>query len=259
MKTISIHSSRGGTGKTVIATNLACVLANKGFKVVLLDVDFHSPSLSSIFSSINPSVQYWLNDYLNGRCQGKNALINISSRLNLKGELHLGLANPSIGAIQDMTSKSQAWEAAAVKKLLALLSILNNQMNVEYCIFDTGPGVQYSSLNALVAANLCLLVVNPDLLDLNGAKNMMDEIIDTFNKKTAIILNRCWPQVESASSSRFMSTSEIEQILKRPIISQIPCFCDVLQGGRMKLLALENADHPFIAKLEEVANKIACM
>ena len=49
-RVISIHSSRGGTGKTVIATNLAAIYANKGLNVALLDLDFRAPTLAAVFS-----------------------------------------------------------------------------------------------------------------------------------------------------------------------------------------------------------------
>ncbi len=49
-KTLAFHSSRGGTGKTVIATNLATIWAKKGLKIALLDLDFRAPSLAGTFS-----------------------------------------------------------------------------------------------------------------------------------------------------------------------------------------------------------------
>ena len=74
-KCISIHSSRGGTGKSLLATNLAVLYAKKGLNVALLDLDFRAPSLEGIFSKAIPNpVDCWLNDYLNGRCSPQHAL-----------------------------------------------------------------------------------------------------------------------------------------------------------------------------------------
>ncbi len=42
-KVISLHSSRGGTGKTIIATNLAAIYAKRGLNIALLDLDFRAP------------------------------------------------------------------------------------------------------------------------------------------------------------------------------------------------------------------------
>jgi septum site-determining protein MinD len=257
MKTISIHSSRGGTGKTVIATNLACVLANRGFNVALLDFDFRAPSMAIIFSkALNSPVKYWLNDFLNGRCKEGQVLIDISNFYNLKGKLQVGLANPSVEAINNLTQKSQAWEAAAVKKLFSLLSSFNSDMGVNYCIFDTSPGVQYSSVNALASSDVCIIIMNSDLVDLTGTKNMLKDIFDILDKKTVIILNKFSPENRVVPNKESDFALKIEEILKHPVISKIPCYCDVLQAQRMALLAIQQPDHPFVRKLEEVADKI---
>ncbi len=256
MRTISILSSRGGTGKTVIATNLACVLANRGFNVALLDVDFRAPSLAIIFSkALNSPVEYWLNDFLNGRCKEVQVPIDISNYYNLKGKLQVGLANPSVEAINNVIQKSPAWETTALKKFFSLLASLNSDMSIDYCIFDTSPGVQYSSVNALASSDVCVIIMNSDLVDLIGTKNMLKDIFDILNKKTAIILNKFSPENRIFNKENDL-ISKTEEILKHPIISKIPCYCDVLQAERMSLLAIEKPDHPFVRKLEEVADKI---
>ena len=65
MLVMSIHSYRGGTGKTLLATNLAATYARKE-KVLLLDYDLRAPSLHSLFDD---QPDWWINDYLNGDCE----------------------------------------------------------------------------------------------------------------------------------------------------------------------------------------------
>ena len=42
---IAIASGKGGVGKSTVASNVACGLCDKGFKVGLLDLDIYGPSL----------------------------------------------------------------------------------------------------------------------------------------------------------------------------------------------------------------------
>lgn len=45
---IVVMSGKGGVGKSTVATNLAIFLSNQGYKVGLLDVDVHGPSIAGL-------------------------------------------------------------------------------------------------------------------------------------------------------------------------------------------------------------------
>jgi len=48
---ITVHSYKGGTGKTLLSVNLAAMFADRGKKTCLLDLDFRAPSLCVIFKA----------------------------------------------------------------------------------------------------------------------------------------------------------------------------------------------------------------
>jgi MinD-like ATPase involved in chromosome partitioning or flagellar assembly len=257
-KAVSIHSSRGGTGKTVIATNLAVIYANRGLNVALLDLDFRAPSLTTVFSKgiIHP-VRYWLNDFLDGRCTAEQALISVSEGYNRRGRLMIGLANPAIGAIRNIMEKSRAWEVTAVRRLFSLRSKLFDDMKIDCCIFDTSPGVQYTSINAVISSDISVIVTTLDSLDLKGVENMLVELYDAFAKKSVVLINKVFPETRIWSSERQKDLiSRMGRVLKHPIVGVIPCYCDVLQAERASLLAVDKPFHPFIRNLEEVAEKL---
>ena len=194
-KILAFHSSRGGTGKTVIATNLAVIWANKGLKIALLDLDFRAPSLASAFSkAIKKSPDCWLNEFLSGRCKINQILIDVSSMYELKGKLYLGLANPSIEAIRNTMDKSRAWEVSAVKRLFSMRKTLFKEMEIDYIILDTSPGLQYSSINAVVSSDISILITTNDEVDLLGTKNLIDYLYLELEKNHIVLINKLFPE-----------------------------------------------------------------
>ena len=257
-KMISFNSSRGGTGKTIIAVNIAALLANRGLNVTLIDLDFRAPSLFHIFKeAMNDPPAFWVNDYLNSRCKPADFLIDVHNIFNIKGKLSLGYANPSIYAIEDMIRKSRVWEVNALKKLFNLKDFLFKNLDIDICIYDTSPGIQYSSLNAIVSSDLIVFISSSDPLEIEGIKNILGEFTDIFENKTYILINKVFPETDSWQNN--IQTKIINQILKtlkHPVIGIIPCYCDVLKAKRSQLLILENPKHPFSLILEEIAQKL---
>jgi len=65
---LSIHSFRGGTGKSNVAANLATALACAGQRVALLDTDLPSPGVHAVFGVQTGELLPTLNDFLWGGC-----------------------------------------------------------------------------------------------------------------------------------------------------------------------------------------------
>jgi len=260
-KTIAIHSCRGGTGKSVIAANLAIILARKGLDIALLDLDFRAPSIAAIFSKDDMGlVKWWLNDFLNSRCTAEQVVMEVSEKYSLKGRLLLGLANPSIDAIRDMTGKSSTWEVAAVKKLFSLLSFLSKEMNIDCCILDTSPGVQYSSVNAVVSSDVSVVITTLDSLDLKGTRTMLFDLYDQLERESVVLVNKYCPETRISNfESPASIVSRIEKTLEHRVVGVIPCFCDVLQQERADIMAVKDPGHQFVRNLEEVADNLRGM
>ena len=67
-KIISVHSFRGGTGKSNISANIASQLAQRGHRVGVIDTDIQSPGIHVLFGMDEEQIDRSLNDYLWGRC-----------------------------------------------------------------------------------------------------------------------------------------------------------------------------------------------
>lgn len=253
-KIIALHSYKGGTGKTLLSVNLAAMHANKGGSVCLLDLDFRAPSLHATFKT--NSSEFWLNDYLNGACEIKNVLMDFTQTLSGKGKFLVGLSNPSTEAIREMCAKDRKWEMKALQQLLSLKKSLLKDMQLDYVVFDTSPGLQYSSINAIVSADVALVITGMDKSDIEGTQRMIQELYELFEKKTGLIMNKVPIEMISSKNERKNLSKQLIGTYSLPLLEIIPCFCEILRAGGTQIFATENPDHPFTETLEKIAAKI---
>jgi MinD-like ATPase involved in chromosome partitioning or flagellar assembly len=253
-KIIAVHSYKGGTGKTSLSANLAATYARRGKKVCLMDLDFRAPSLHAIFKK--QDLDYWLNDYLNGVCEIDKVLVDVTKEHGNGGKLMVALANPTTEAIRDMTAKDRKWEMKALGRLLSLRSSLLNDGDFDYIILDTSPGLQYSSINAIVTADVVLVVTSLDASDINGSQRMTTELYDLFEKKTGILINKVIAEFLSSAEEEKKFNKRIKEIHSLPVLATIPCFCEVLRAAGNFIFSEERPDHPFTETLENLATKV---
>jgi MinD-like ATPase involved in chromosome partitioning or flagellar assembly len=252
-KIIAVHSYKGGTGKTSMSVNLSAALAKKGYKVCVFDLDFRAPSLFAILKT--PNAEYWFNDYLNNTCEISKTLIDLSDRLTGNGKFYTCLANPSTEAIRDMSSKDRKWEMRALGRLLALKETLIRDQKFDYLIFDTSPGLQYSSINAIVAADFVVVATTGDRSDVDGTKRMLKELYNLFDKKTGLVLNKAL-DANAATAKKTEMQAKIKADYCVPLLGVVPCFCEVLRAEGNLIFVQDKPDHPFTKIVGEMAKKI---
>jgi MinD-like ATPase involved in chromosome partitioning or flagellar assembly len=251
-KIIAVHSYKGGTGKTLLSLNLAAAFAKQGKKVCLFDLDFRAPSLCTILKV--DSAECWLNDYLNGTCDINKVLVDLSSRLEGNGNFFVGFANPSTEAIRDMSAKDRKWEMHALGRLLSLRNALLNDKEFDYLVFDTSPGLQYSSINAIVAADFVVVATTGDRSDVDGTRRMLRELYNLFEKKTGLVLNKVLDSVSKSDNSDMQN--KVKAVYQVPMLGLVPCFCDILRAEGNFIFVQDKPDHPFTKILREMTRKI---
>ena len=103
---VSIHSYRGGTGKSNLIANLASSIVQQGKGVVVVDTDIQSPGLHVLFGMDPQNMGLTLNDYLYGRCSIEQATYDVTSKL--------GSSVPPGGALYLIPSSIKASEITRV-------------------------------------------------------------------------------------------------------------------------------------------------
>ena len=254
-KIIVVHSYKGGTGKTSISVNLAATFVKQGKKVAIFDLDFRAPSLFTIFDCKKiPTI--WLNDYLGGTCDINKVLIDVSDKVPNTGVFYLCPANPAPTAMRAMSTKDAKWESRALKRLLALREKLIEEKQFDYIIFDTSPGLHYSSMNAILAADYVIVATTGDCSDVEGTKCMISEFYELFETKSRIVLNK----VICTSAVNLEDISSLEQRIKKeykvPLLGKIRCDCKVVEAKGKHIFPQDYPDYQITQELAEIAAKI---
>lgn len=252
---ITLHSYKGGTGKTLLSLNLAATFVKLGKKVCLFDLDIRAPSLFAILKVDNN--QFWLNDYLNGACGINEVMIDLSAKINGNGKFFVALANPGTEAIRDVSSKDRKWEMAALGKLLSLRNTLIKNQKFDYLMFDTSPGLQYSSINAIVASDFVIVATTADRSDVNGTQRMLRELYNAFGKKTGLVINKVLESPPKLKKEEM--EAKVKSAYQVPLLGIVPCFCEILRAQGNQIFVQEYPDHPFTITIQKIAESIKLM
>ncbi|KON30454.1 hypothetical protein AC477_04965 [miscellaneous Crenarchaeota group-1 archaeon SG8-32-1] len=260
-KTFAFHSYKGGTGKTTLIANLAAFLAKNGKRVCLLDFDLYAPTLTIYFRKTS---RFYLNSLLSGEADISDLLVDLSPELDLKGKLYVGFSNPGKEDVHDIEIKHETkWQLAAIRRFLSAKKKLFEDYNIDYLFLDTSPGIRYWSINTLATADIQLLIMKDNDVDIEGTKKMITDIYDTLSdlgSKYFIILNK----VPGASPINELNITADERTFKENleknfgtrIVASIPCFCDIQFSRHEFLFAIEQPNHPFSKEIVTLAAKI---
>ncbi len=255
-KTLAFHSYKGGTGKTSLAVNLGALFAKQGSNVCILDYDFRAPSLNVLFKA---KPEHWINDYLEDKCEIVDTLIDESERLKIPGKLWIGFSNPSLEALKEIMSKDRRWEVKALTKTLSGKKRIMEQKKVDYLIFDTSPGAQYSSINALAGADIVSLVMKADEFDLEGTKELSRGVYDALGRRSGVILNKIPMEQVAAAGGAVEFQKQIESDIGLPLVGMIPCMCELMAYGGKAIYTIEKPDHAFSKSVAQVAESLKRM
>ncbi|MBP1908060.1 MinD/ParA family ATP-binding protein [Methanolobus bombayensis] len=244
--TLAIHSSKGGTGKTSIAVNLAVAFAASGKNTCLIDLDLRGPSLCSMFK---PRSHFWINDFLSGKCSIKDTLTDIRDEVGTKAHLYLSFSNPEIGEIRDLVSKDRDWQAGALKALMNGKKELAER-GLDVIIFDTSPGVEYESINAVAASDMVIIVHNDTSACTSCTEQLITGVYSLLDKKCAIIDNmyhgNCLDLID-------------KERYGVPILATIPCMCEIATRSKEEVLVHTDPDHMFSKSIVSIKDKIEIM
>ena len=164
-KIVSIHSYRGGTGKSNTTANLAATVAMMGKRVGIVDTDIQSPGIHVLFGLDEEKMDRALNDYLWGDCAIQDTAYDVSPVL----QHGAGSVAVMSGNVYLVPSSIRAGEIARVLREGYDVSLLNDgfhnlidRLGLDYLFIDTHPGLNEETLLSIAISDVLVLILRPD-------------------------------------------------------------------------------------------------
>lgn len=172
-RVVCVASGKGGTGKSITASNLALLRARAGERVLLVDFD---AGLANAHLLLGVSPQYDLGHVLDGVVSAREAAVDCSYGLKLLsgGVGRQNLVNPT---------------RRELDRLFKALRPLEDEFDL--IIIDHGAGLGYSTVAHLAATSTLVLVTNAELTALSDAYALYKRAVAVNPRiRAGVVVNR---------------------------------------------------------------------
>ncbi|MCU0526742.1 MAG: MinD/ParA family protein [Elainella sp. Prado103] len=250
---ISIHSFRGGTGKSNLTANIAVAVASQGKRVGIVDTDIQSPGIHVIFGLDEDSFTHSLNDYLWGRCGIEKTAYDVTAELKtadgyreVAGKVFLVPASLKAGEIARVLR-----EGFDVGLLNDGFQELTEQLDLDYLFIDTHPGLNEETLLSIAISDAMVIILRPDRQDFLGTAVTL-EVAQRLDVPEIMLLVNKSPQA-------FDREAVIEQVQMRYGVAVGGLFQEndeMLQLASSGVFWLHYPEHPFSQEVHAVAQQL---
>ena len=248
VKIISVHSFRGGTGKSNAVANIATLLAAEGRRVGVIDTDIQSPGIHVLFGLAGEKIGHALNDYLWGRCAIEQAAHDVTPNLGpeVKGQVFLIPSSIQPGEITRVLR-----EGYDAQLLTRGLRSLIEALKLDVLAIDTHPGLNEETLLSIVLSHVLAVVLRPDQQDYEGTGVTVQVARHLQVPRMMLIVNKVPSVLDSA-----VVKVKVEQTYDCPVAAVLPHSDEVMALASSAIFALRYPDHPVTAALKRAA---ACL
>jgi MinD-like ATPase involved in chromosome partitioning or flagellar assembly len=245
---ISIHSFRGGTGKSNTIANLAAVLAADGLRVGVIDTDIQSPGIHILFGLAGEEISASLNDYLwHGRDIKDTARdVTPSVGTDIAGKVFLIPSSVKPGEITRVLR-----EGYDAQRLTQGLRRLVDELRLDVLLIDTHPGLNEETLLSLVISHALLIVMRPDQQDYEGTGITVKVAQRLQVPRMLLMINKTPPALDPAAVK-----AKVEQVYGCQVAGVGPHADEIMKLASGGIFVVRYPDHPLTALYRLVAAEL---
>lgn len=247
-KIISVHSFRGGAGKSNMTANLAYLLFKEGKKVAIIDADIQSPGIHILFGLDADTFEYTLNDYLWKTIPIKEIALDVSQTLDpdCNGKLYIIPSSLSASEIAKVLRDGYDSEL-----LIQGFYQINEDLDLDYLLIDTHPGIGENTLLSISISDTLLIIMRPDNQDYQGTAVAVELAKKLEVPSMYLIMNKVLPSLDTPSIK-----TEIEDAYDVPVGEILPFSEEMMELASSGIFCQEHPEHPIAKKLQSILSKI---
>lgn len=253
-KIVSIHSFRGGTGKSNTTANLAAQVALTGKRVGVVDTDIQSPGIHVLFGLDEDKMGKTINDFLHGKATIREIGYNIGEhtgsgdeegRAKLKGK-NLWLFPSSI---RGREISQILREGIDFNLLNEGLQSTISEFDLDYLFIDTHPGLNEETLLSIATSDILIIILRPDNQDLQGTSVTVDIARSLDVPNLFLLVNKALPKYDFAKIKE-----QIQTQFNATVTGVLPLSFDMAENASKDLFSLRFPDHEWSKSLRGVVD-----
>lgn len=245
---ISIHSFRGGTGKSNTTANISALLAMDGARVGVVDTDIASPGIHVLFNLDESEMVHSLNDYLWGKCSIEDAAHDVTGHVGgeIKGQIFL------------IPSSIKAGEIARILREGYDVGLLNDgfrdvveKLKLDYLLIDTHPGLNEETLLSIAISDALVIILRPDSQDYQGTAVTVDVAKKLDVPKMLMLVNKVPSQFDLEDVR-----TRVEQTYNATVAAVLPHSDEMMTLASSGIFSIRFPDHPVTKGLRSLVDQL---
>jgi MinD-like ATPase involved in chromosome partitioning or flagellar assembly len=244
----SIHSFRGGTGKSNTTANVSAMLASLGQRVGVIDADIQSPGIHNLFGLGGNDVNASLNDFLwHGKPIAEIAH-DVTGALDAPVDGHIYLIPSSMQPGEITRVLREGYDA---QLLTTGVRQLVQELELDVLLIDTHPGLNEETLLSLVISNALLIVMRPDRQDYEGTGITARVANELEVPNIFMVVNKAPSDLDPQAIA-----ARVEETYGCSVVAVIPHSDELMRLASEGIFVLRYPEHPLTDLYRRIATSI---